>query len=83
MKMIKNLERFTGDDPQNSGILSTEGIDIQKIYIPSQGQYRLDILVYGTGLEYDPTYAGIGSTIIEMGPSSTGTILFNQLYLKK
>ncbi|WP_316506958.1 peptidase [Nitrosopumilus sp.] len=66
----QEIERLTGDDPQNSGILSTEGIDIQKIYIPSQGNYRIDVLVYGTGLEYDPKYAGIGSTIIEIGPGS-------------
>ena len=67
----QELEIFAGDDPQNPGILSTEGIDVQKIHIPSQGQYRIDILVYGTGLDYNPKYAGIGSTIIEIGPSST------------
>ena len=32
---------------------------------------RFDILVYGTGLDYDPTYSGIGSTIIELGPGTT------------
>ncbi|MGB0856043.1 MAG: peptidase, partial [Nitrosopumilus sp.] len=70
----QELERFAGDDPQNLGILSSEGIDIQKIHVPSQGQYRIDVLVYGTGLDYDPKYAGIGSTIIEMGPGLPGTI---------
>jgi hypothetical protein len=25
--------------------------------------------VYGIGLDYDPTYAGIGSAVIEVGPS--------------
>ncbi len=65
----QELERFTGDDPQNPGITAIEGIDYQKIFIPSQGQYRIDILVYGTGFDYDPTYAGIGSGIIEIGPS--------------
>jgi len=63
------LERFSGDDPQNPGIVATEGIDIQKIRVPSQGQYRIDILAYGTGLEYDPKYAGIGTGIVEIGPS--------------
>jgi hypothetical protein len=63
------VETNSGDDPNNPGILSTEGIDIPQIYVPSQGQYRLDILVYGTGLDYDATYAGIGSAIIEIGPS--------------
>jgi hypothetical protein len=67
------LESFTGEDPQNVGILSTEGIDVQKIYIQSQGQYRIDIQVLGTGLDYNPKYAGIGSGIIEIGPSSSET----------
>ncbi len=63
------VETSSGDDPNTLGIASTEGIDIPKIFVPSQGQYRLDILVYGTGLDYDPTYSGIGSAIIEIGPS--------------
>ena len=58
----------TGDDPNNPGILATEGIDFQNIMIPTQEQYRIDILVYGTGISYDQTYAGIGSGIIEVGP---------------
>jgi hypothetical protein len=65
----QELERFAGDDPLNPGIIATEGIDVQKIRIPSQGQYRIDILVYGTGLDYNAKYAGIGSGIIEIGPS--------------
>jgi hypothetical protein len=63
------VETSSGDDPNNPGIVSIEGIDVPQIFVPSQGQYRLDILVYGTGLDYDPTYAGIGSAIIEIGPS--------------
>ena len=72
------IARYDGDDPNNLGILSTEGIDIQRIFVPSEGQMRIDILVYGTGLDYDPAYSGIGSAIIEIGPgapSSTGTSL--------
>jgi hypothetical protein len=65
----QELERFSGNDPLNPGIVATEGIDVQKIRIPSQGQYRIDILAYGTGLDYNPKYAGIGSGIIEIGPS--------------
>ncbi len=60
-----------GVDSVNPGIVSIEGLDIQEIYIPSAGQIRIDMLVYGTGLDYDPTYSGIGSAIIEIGPSST------------
>jgi len=63
------VETNSGNDPNNPGILALEGIDIPKIYVPSQGQYRLDILVYGTGLDYDSTYAGIGSAVLEIGPS--------------
>ncbi|MFB5611597.1 MAG: peptidase, partial [Nitrosopumilaceae archaeon] len=58
----------TGDDPNNPGISATEGIDIQTIQIPTQDQYRIDVLVYGTGISYDQTFAGIGSGIIEIGP---------------
>ena len=63
------LETFLGDDPQMPGIIATEGIDVKKIYVPSQGVYRIDIRALGTGLAYDETYAGIGSGIIELGPS--------------
>jgi len=69
----QELERFSGDDPLNPGIVTPEGIDVQKIHIPSQGQYRIDILVYGTGLDYNPKYAGIGSGVIEIGPSLSKT----------
>jgi len=65
----QELERFSGDDPQNPGIVAPEGIDVQKIHVPSQGQYRIDILVYGTGFDYNAKYAGIGSGIIEIGTS--------------
>ena len=65
------IARYNGDDSVNPGIVSTEGIDIQNIYIPTDGPIRFDILVYGTGLDYDPTYSGIGSTIIELGPGTT------------
>ena len=71
----QELARFSGDDPQNLGILATEGIDIQKLFIPSQGQYRIDILVYGTGLDYNPKYAGIGSGLIELGPTVPKTTI--------
>jgi hypothetical protein len=64
------IARYDGDDSVNPGIVSTEGIDIQNIYIPSEGPIRFDILVYGTGLDYDPTYSGIGSAIIELGPGT-------------
>jgi len=63
------IARFSGDDPFNTGILSTEGIDVQNIRIPSEGLIRIDVIAYGTGLDYDPTYSGIGSGLVEIGPS--------------
>ena len=65
----EEIERFTGDDPAFPGIHAPEGIDILTMYIPSQGQYRIDIAVLGTGLDYNEKYSGIGSTLIEIGPS--------------
>jgi len=67
-KNNKVLYTNTGSDKTNLGIAALEGIDIQKILIPTQEQYRIDVLVYGTGINYDSTYAGIGSGIIEVGP---------------
>jgi len=67
----QELVRDEGTDSVNPGIVSIEGLDIQRIYVPSEGKIRVDILVYGTGLDYDPTYAGIGSAIIEIGPGSS------------
>jgi len=57
-----------GPDPSNPGILASEGIDIQRITLPSQKTYRIDIAVFGQGITYDTTYAGIGSGLIEVGP---------------
>jgi hypothetical protein len=69
----QELASFSGNDPTELGIRATEGIDVQKINIPSQGQYRFDVIVYGTGFDYDPTFSGIGSTLIEIGPSTGKT----------
>ncbi len=59
-----------GTDPKTPGILATEGIDVQKIKIPTKDTYRLDVWVMGQGMNYNPKYAGIGSGIIEVGPST-------------
>ena len=67
-KNNKVIHTNTGKDQKNPGISALEGIDIQKIQIPTQEQYRIDVLVYGTGISYDQTFAGIGSGIIEVGP---------------
>ncbi len=66
----ENVITTVGNDPSNPGILASEGFDIQNIVIPSSDAYRLDILVLGQGTYYDPTYAGIGSGIIQVGPGA-------------
>lgn len=63
----ENVITAAGNDPFDSGILASEGLDIQNILIPSSDEYRLDVLVLGQGILYDPTYAGIGSGLIEVG----------------
>ena len=61
--LVENM----GEDDE-VGILAVEGIDTQHLYIPTAGQYHLNILVYGTGLDYNPTHAGVGTAIVELGP---------------
>jgi len=70
----KEIASNVGDDPTMLGILSTEGIDVQRIFVPSQGQIRVDVKVLGTGLDYNPKYAGIGSALIEIGPGSPDSV---------
>ena len=72
-ELNQEIDSNVGNDPSILGILSNEGIDVQRIFVPSQGQIRIDVRVLGTGLDYDPKYAGIGSAIIEIGPGSPST----------
>jgi len=65
-----NVIMSAGDDPDNLGVDAIEGIDVQKIMIPTQKIHRIDVLLLGQGLDLDPAYAGIGSVLIEVGPSS-------------
>jgi hypothetical protein len=67
-----------GTDPNDLGILASEGIDYQKITIPTQDTYRLDIVLIGQGITYDPKYAGITSAIIEIGPGGIISIPIDQ-----
>jgi len=73
-ELNQEIDSNVGNDPSILGILSNEGIDVQRIFVPSQGKIRIDVRVLGTGLDYDPKYAGIGSAIIEIGPGSPSTI---------
>ncbi len=63
----KILLENSGDDPQKPGILSTEGIDIQEFKFPSQGNYKITLLVISHGLDELTTYQGIGSSTFTIG----------------
>jgi len=66
-KNNKIIFQNVGSDSNNPGILASEGLDIQRIKIPSQETYRIDIAVFGQGLKYDAKYSGIGSGLVEVG----------------
>jgi len=40
-ELNQEISRYDGDDPLNPGILSIEGIDVQRIFIPSDGKIRI------------------------------------------
>jgi len=63
------IELFSsvGNDPNNPGIMAMEGIDTQKIKMPSQNIYRIQVAIFGQGINYDPAYAGIAEGILEIG----------------
>ena len=63
----QEISRNGHDGTLTPGIVATEGLDVQRIYIPSQGQIRIDVLVYGVGLDYAQEYAGIGTAFLEIG----------------
>ena len=65
----KNTGEIIFENVEQTQFNAIEGIDIQRFSVPSQGTYLLDILVTGTGISNDLTYAGVGSGIIEIGPS--------------
>ncbi len=72
-----------GNDPQNPGIVTGEGIDIQRIVIPSQNLYTFSLAIFGTTISYDQTYAGIGSSSFEVGAGGVPSMLpDNQIVTK-
>ena len=75
----QEIKRFTGSDTVLPGIHAPEGIDVLKMHIPSQGQYRIDVIVYGTGLDYAEKYSGIGSTLVEIGPDLQGSMVSSEI----
>ena len=70
----QELARGGYDDTATPGIIAFEGLDVQNIYIPSQGLIRIDVLVYGVGLDYDQKYAGIGTAGLDIGSGLTTSV---------
>ncbi len=66
----QEITRSGYDGTVTPGIVATEGLDVQNIYIPSQGKIRIDVRVHGVGLDYTPKYSGIGSAFLEIGAGS-------------
>ncbi len=69
----KQVAFNTGNDPNMAGILATEGIDIQKIKLPSQDLYKFRLLILGQGMPVDLTYSGIVEGVLEIGPQGITT----------
>ena len=61
-------------DPANPFISAPEGIDIQDIHFPAEGLYRIDVLLAGTGLDFDTAHSGIGSAFVEIGPAQPAAV---------
>ena len=70
----QELARGGYDDTAIPGIAAIEGVDVQDIYIPSQGLIRIDVLVYGVGPDYDQKYAGTGTAILDIGSDLTAHV---------
>jgi len=68
MELILNM----GTDPNNPGIMAMEGISTQQITIPSQDIYRIQVAIFGQGIN-DQTYAGFAEGILELGPGVVTT----------
>ncbi len=72
----KNGNRITfntGSDPNMAGIFASEGIDIQKIMIPTQDIHKFRLLIIGQGMPADLTYSGIVEGVLEVGPAGKTT----------
>jgi len=62
IELITNV----GNDPINPGIMAMEGINTQKITLPPQDLYKMQVLILGQGINNDMTYAGIAEGILEL-----------------
>ncbi|MDP2667410.1 MAG: peptidase, partial [Nitrosopumilaceae archaeon] len=69
-KNNKELYSNVGTDPKMLGIMASEGLDIQQLTIPLQDIHKINLAIFGQGINYDQKYAGIASGIFEVGPST-------------
>ncbi|HWP78253.1 MAG TPA: peptidase [Candidatus Nitrosotenuis sp.] len=67
----KILVENIGDDPQKPGIMSPEGIDIQEVKFPAEGNYKITLVVFSHDLDELTTYQGIGSATFKIGKGGT------------
>ncbi len=68
----KILVENVGDEPQKPGILSVEGIDVQEVKFPAQGNYKMTLVIFNHGLDELTTYQGIGSATFTIGAGGQG-----------
>ena len=71
-------QKLASDGHENTttpGIIAFEGLDVKNVYIPSTGMIKIDVLVYGVGLDYDQKHAGIGTAFFDIGSDATEIIL--------
>lgn len=66
----KVLITNTGTDQNNPGIVASEGLDTQKIPISHEGQYSIEVAVFGSGIgaKTDLSIAGLGTGAIDISP---------------
>jgi len=69
-KNNKELYSNVGTDPKMLGIMASEGLDIQQLTIPLQDIHKINLAIFGQGINYDQKYAGIASGIFEVGPGT-------------
>jgi hypothetical protein len=69
----KVLVENSGNEPQNPGILSPEGIDIQEVKFAAEGNYKITLVIFSHDLDNLTTYQGIGSATFKIGKGGTMT----------
>lgn len=63
----KILVENIGDEPQQPGIMSPEGIDIQEVKFAAEGNYKITLVIFSHDLDNLTTYQGIGSATFKIG----------------